>query len=418
MMATEWAGVGVDWSTPDPSACPVCHSEMCEDQTHYALPWWPAPDDGGAKGGPPSPSPLAFQSAESVIQTPPPFEVVEGVAFADRVTVLVAEPGGSKTFVALDIAAHVSAGIDWRGRTVHQGSVAYLSFEGDALNLRYQALRDAGHTIEHVHLLRPSEPLSPIYDRDRVERPSRGENVVGDALGTLVAELEAHQRPPVVLLVVDTVRASLAGSEDSSENVSAYLRAVRRLLRHVPGAAAVLTHHAGWQDGETKRKRERGSSAFRGNVDATLYLEAETYDRDTGTARLTLRTLKSRDTEPLPPLHLIRRRVELCGSNGRGEPLTSCVIDHDRRTREEREADKVEAVEAEHRETDLAVLGAMRDYPEATSISRLRVRVGLRTEAVSAAVGRILRAGWAVEGKRGEPYRLTEAGRAVLEGAI
>ena len=52
--------------------------------------------------------------------------------------------------------------------------------------------------------------------------------------------------------------------------------------------------------------------------------------------------------------------------------LTSCVIDDDRRTREEREAEQVQAVEAEHRETDLAVLRAMKDYPEATSISRLR----------------------------------------------
>ncbi len=142
-----------------------------------------------------------------------------------------------------------------------------------------------------------------------------------DALTTLTQELATTARPPIVLVIIDTVRASLAGNEDSSEHVAAYLRAVRRLLLCVPGAAALLTHHAGWQDGDTPRKRERGSSAWRGNVDITLYLEAGDYDPDRGEACLTLRTCRK------PATPRTRPTCPCCGGassstsvTGRGSP--------------------------------------------------------------------------------------------------
>jgi uncharacterized protein YjhX (UPF0386 family) len=58
----------------------------------------------------------------------------------------------------------------------------------------------------------------------------------------------------------------------------------------------------------------------------------------------------------------------------------------------------------------------MRDYPAATSIARLRPYVGQRTEQVNEAVARILRGKLALEGKRGQPYTLTDAGLARLNG--
>lgn len=343
--------------------------------------------------------------------------IVEGVAYENQITVLPGESGSSKTFVALDLSAHISAGLRWHGRAVQAGSVAYVSFEGDALGLRLRALREiAGHQLDHVHILRASEPLSPLVNRDRIETASPGEQAVAGALKALAAKLAETAGPPIRLVVLDTVRASLSGSEDSSESVSAYLRAVRRLLSHVPGAGGILPHHTGWQDGDQRRKRERGSSAFRGNVDNTVYLEAGRYDAERGEAELTLTTLKVRDAEPPLPLRLIRRRVELNEDDGHGQPVTSCVIESDRRSREDMEAEQIHAIETEHRETDLVVLKAMRDYSDATSIARLRTYVGLRTGVVTDSVARILRAGWAVEGKRGQPYSVAEVGHVRLNG--
>ncbi len=346
-----------------------------------------------------------------------PFEIVEGVAYGDRVTVFVSESGTGKTFLLLDLSAAVSDGLAWHGRAVRRGSVAYISFEGDDLGLRLRALRDAGgHGLEHVHVLCASDPLSPLVDRNRIEIPSRGESALRADLDALVARLAETDQPPIVLVVVDTVRASLTGPEESSEHVSAYLRSVRRLMGSVPGAAIVLAHHSGWQDGDNKRKRERGSSAFRGNVDCTLFLEAGTHNADRGEAQLTLKTLKARDSERLAPLHLIRRRVELSEMDAHSDPVTSCVIEGDRRTREERDAESQQVVNATNRETDLAVLRVLRDHPDATSQQAIRDYASLSSTRVSQSISRILHAQWAVRpAKQRQPYTLTASGCDELE---
>lgn len=393
------------WFREDPTLCPICGRDACED--HVSTP--PEPDTAGTAR-------LTFMSATDLMSAPRPIEIIEGVAWAGCLSVLVSESGTGKTFVLLAAAAAVSDGVAWPGRETCQGSVAYLSYEGDALGLRLRALRDKnGHRLEHVYVVRAHDPLSPLVSRDG-EQPSIGELDALAAIETLAMKLKAARRPPISLLIIDTVRASLSGSEDNSEHVAAYLRAVRRIMTHVPGAGTILAHHAGWQDGEKPRKRERGSSAWRGNCDATLYLEAGEYDPTRGEALLTLSALKVRDAERPAPVQLVRRRVELLELDRHGHPVTSCVIEPDRRSREDREADRIAAAETALRELDLTVLRAMRDCPAATSIARLRSYVGGRMEVVSAAVARILCAKLAIEGKRSQPYTLTEAGLALLNG--
>jgi hypothetical protein len=348
-----------------------------------------------------------FRSAAEVMIASPREAVVEGVAVAGGVTVLVGPSGAGKTFVLLSMAAAVANGKPWHGRKVEHGSVAFVSFEGDALGLRLRALEEGqGKSLDGLHVLEASDPLSPILDRDRAEAPSPGETFVAEALDELATELAACDRPPVRLVVVDTIRASLAGSEDSSETASAYLRAVRRILVRAPGAAAILAHHSGWLDGDTKRKRERGSSAFRGNVEGTVYLEPQ------GEHQLVLETRKLRDAEKPPPLCLVRRQVKLSIADRDGRPFTSCVIDADTRTAVDLEAERA----AKDRETDLRVLCVIRDHPDATSQKAIRTYTRLRTEVVRDSLDRILAARWALRPeKQRHPYTLTAAGKAALE---
>lgn len=398
------------WTAAPDGTCPHCHRDACDDPLHAGPSSAPAPA--------PAPShALSFRTAAEMIATPRSAEIVEGVAWAGCITVVVSESGAGKTFATLSISAAVSDDVRWLGRSVRSGSVPYLSFEGDALGLRLRALVEhGGHRLENLYLVRASDPLSPRIGRDGVEEYSIGEYVVTEALRELSARLAAAGRPAIVLLVIDTVRASLSGSEDSSEHVSAYLRAVRRIMATIPGAACILVHHAGWQDGENKRKRERGSSAWRGNADATLYLELGEYDAERGEASLKLTAHKVRDVERPAPLYLIRRRVDILELDERGQPVTSCVIERDPRTVEDLYRERAATVEATNRSTDLQVLTAMRDYPAATNQKSIRSYLKLGLDAVGDSIRRILRAGWVVEGKRGEPYQITPAGLEVLAG--
>lgn len=358
--------------------------------------------------------PARFVSAAQVIAAPNPDEVIEGILTAGGITILAAEAGGSKTFVATDLGARIGdkREREWHGRMTKWGSVAYVRYEADAMGPRLQALKGKGADLSNLYFLNASEPLSPRGSRDGIELPSPGEEFLIDRLRHLSADLAARGRPPIVVVVLDTLRASMVGSEDQSENVSAYLRAVRRVLACVPGAGAIVLHHLGWQDGDAKRKRERGSSALRGNVDNTLLLEV-TDDHDPAEVRLMLTVLKARDADRGAPIRLIRRRVEIEGHDSRGNRLTSCVIVADPRTRRDDEREQQAAREIEDRALDLKVLATMKAHP-VTSLGSLRGYVGKAQGLVNESVARVLSASMATKGKRTEPYTLTDRGEAAL----
>lgn len=379
-----------------------------DDETRAGWDW----EDANTSADAPAIPKLKAIHALDAMREPAPVEVVESVAWANCLTVLVAESSVGKTFVALDLAAAISAGLSWHGRAVTQGTVVHMGFEGDAIGVRLRALHEHRHArLEHVYRLKAFDPLSPNVTRDGEQR-SIGERDAMAALYALRDHLTATDLPPILLLIVDTVRASLHGSEDSSEAVSAYLRAVRRMVDRLPGCAALLVHHAGWQDGEQQKKRERGSSAFRGNVDATLYLEAGPYDPRTESAPLTLTTHKVRDGEKPPPLRMVRQRVTFPELTAHGKPLTSCVIDPDPRTATDIAADLQAQADAAARADDQRTLRVLADHPTVTAQVTLRQLAGIGKVNLEASLARLLRLGWiAHPEKQRQPYTLTPLGR-------
>jgi chromosome segregation and condensation protein ScpB len=254
--------------------------------------------------------------------------------------------------------------------------------------------------------------------RDGSEFPSLGEEILIDRLRRLSERLAAEGKPPIVLLAIDTVRASLSGSEDSSSDVSAYLRAIRRVLATLPGAGCLLNHHTGWQDGETQKKRERGSSAFRGNVEITLFLEV-TDESDSSSVHLEIQTLKARDSERRVPLRLIRQRVDLLAMDRFGQPLSSCVIEQDPRTYQEIVAERAAASAAAAKTKQEAltrqVLTVIRDHAP-TSQTTIRGLVGGKRDEVYGTVAQLLRAGLIRKGGQRDPFSISETGEQTLGG--
>jgi hypothetical protein len=361
-----------------------------------------------------------WRRAVDVMGDSSPAPIVEGCLFSNCITVLVGESAAGKTHVAIAMGAALDAPLGFHGRRVRHGSVVYAGFEG-TVGVRLKAYREvAGFWLKHIFVVDCGDPLSPMIDRDRLEVPGRGELGLARALDEITAAIEAEQGPPIVLVIVDTIRASLAGPEESSENASAYLRAVRRLMTHTPGAAWMLLHHSGWMDGEAKRRRERGSSAFRGNVDATLYLEAGEYDRQSRTKPLTLTALKVRDGETPPPLHMILRQVEVPGLfDPWGEPVTSCIVEADRQTREDREAEAQRVAETRQHDLDLRLLQTIAKRPQlATSKDGIRSALRVKADQARDTLDRAIERDWVnlPTGQR-KPYTLTAAGEALLSAA-
>lgn len=360
-------------------------------------------------------TPHVVLTADDLIATPNAQSIIEGIAFARCVTVLVSESGTGKTFVAISLAAAVSDNCAWLGRHVSYGSVLIVTFERDDYGTRLRAIREhQGARLEHVHFVSMNDPLTRPGDTDR---PATGELDLIATVQAILSRIHAAGWPPLRLIVIDTARASMAGDENSSSDVAAYMRMIHRVMAHAPGAAVILTHHAGWQDGETRKARERGSSAWRGNSDVVLYLEAGKYDRDSGTAELALSVLKTRDAERAAPLRLVRKRVDTSARNALGWPVTSCIIAADGRSREALEAERAAALKADQDALDLHALRLIATRPDiATSVNSLRAALNVRKELVGHSIARLLQAGFITKKNR-QPYQVTTAGFSLLKGA-
>lgn len=193
----------------------------------------------------------------------PPTHLLGGWIPAVGVGALVGPPGHGKTHVALALGATVATvpaedaltGTPtperFSDRDVMHGSA--LIFPGEAAtgvaHRRDRIEAAAGFEIPHLHI--DSDPL-PLSN-------------VGDAISAVLASWGlAHtpQSPPLRLIVIDPLRQSMVGDENSSE-VMGNAMATAYALSQIFGAFVLTVHHSP----KEKPSDARGSSAFLAAMD-------------------------------------------------------------------------------------------------------------------------------------------------------
>jgi hypothetical protein len=156
--------------------------------------------------------------------------------------IIYGAPGSMKSFLAMDLAAHVACGIEWHGHRVKQGPVCYIACEGsDSIGRRLLAWRQfKGLTDEQAANM-------PFYVIDRTVNFGTKDKDVHDA-GKVSNRIKAKEEElgrPFALIVVDTVSQSLAGqNENSPEGMGAFIYLMNK-LRETTSAAALGIHHTG-----------------------------------------------------------------------------------------------------------------------------------------------------------------------------
>lgn len=201
---------------------------------------------------PPGAKPLPISSTADFTKFPPGVPLIKGVMKLGRLYTLSGPSGSGKTALCSDMSQAITAGGLWANNyDVLQGGVLICALEGQesmrlSLYLRLQAdgldLR-AGPYCCFV-------PVNLGVPEDL------------DALAATVVNLG------VVLIIIDTLSASLAGllDENSNRDMPKMLAGLYRLIG-MTGAAILIVHHTGHQGG-----RERGASALRANVDGSFLL--------------------------------------------------------------------------------------------------------------------------------------------------
>jgi AAA domain len=206
-------------------------------------------------------------------------ELVTDTLMTDSLCYLQGPPGSCKSFVALDLAGSVATGSAWHGKTTQKGRVLYVAAEGTGgLRKRVRAWESARAQMMYgVSILPESvQVMSPVG---------------GTAFVMLCQEIMPQ------FVIIDTqARCSVGLNENSAQEMGTFVAQVET-IRTITRACVLIVHHEG-RTGE----HLRGSTVMEG--------AAQTVLRCTKEGKIvTLRVVKQKDGEELPPLEMVIRPV-------------------------------------------------------------------------------------------------------------
>jgi AAA domain len=223
--------------------------------------------------------------------------LIKGLIPSGGLTVVWGPPKCGKSFWTFDAMMHVARDMRYRGRRVQQGSVVYVALEGGRGFCRRIEAYKRHHRVDDA-------PFYLITDRT---------DLVSDHK-VLIDDIKEQTPDRPIVVVIDTLNRSLAGSESSDEDMTAYIKAADA-VREALGCGVIVVHHCG-VDGS----RPRGHTSLTGAADAQI---AVSRNEATDDILATVEWMKDGDEDATI---VSRLEVVELGNDADGEPMTSCVV--------------------------------------------------------------------------------------------
>jgi hypothetical protein len=228
-----------------------------------------------------------------------PTWVIKDVLPQAELVVMYGASGSGKSFLALDMAAAIARGVEWRGKRVRKGRVAYIAAEGGG-GFR-KRLRAYG---QHNEIDLASLELGVIHAAPNMMEAKDAADIV--------KSIKAWGGADIV--IVDTFAQVMPGAnENAGEDVGKALTHCKR-IHELTGAMIILIHHAG----KDASKGARGWSGLRAAADAELEVVREATGRS-------LRLTKSKDGEDGMAWGFDLEIITV-GTDEDLDPITSCVV--------------------------------------------------------------------------------------------
>ncbi|MBB4478442.1 helicase RepA family protein [Rhizobium etli] len=241
--------------------------------------------------------------SEIVIDDVEPEFLVEDIMPLRGLATIFGPPGSAKTFLALDLALSVAAGLPFFGKPVNQGGVIYIAAEaGAGLRKRVIAARAEKAIAE-------TAPFAMIALAPNLG-PKRSE------AAALIADIKG-QWPyalPLRLIIIDTLARTLSGAdENSSADMGGFVANAAAISAAFHHCLVLVVHHTG-KDAE---RGMRGSSSLNGATDCEWQLSGD----DIRT--VSLRKLKDGEDGLAWSFRLEKRQVSGTSSN---RSRSTCVV--------------------------------------------------------------------------------------------
>jgi hypothetical protein len=220
--------------------------------------------------------------------------LVDGLLSTTAMTVAYGESGAGKTFVVVDLACRIAAGLPWHGHATEQGVAVYVAAEAPKSVERRVWAWMHHHGVDHLALAVLRATVN-LLDGDT------------DAIVTMLAE-SRKTRGRIALVVVDTLARAMVGNENSPEDLGAFVAACAR-IREAAETSVLVVHHCG----KDQAKGARGHSCLRAATDVELEI-----------TQGCIKVSKSRDGQEGQTYGFKLEQVEL-GTNPKGRMVTTCV---------------------------------------------------------------------------------------------
>lgn len=249
---------------------------------------------------------LSYVQASNLPGWEPPQELIEGTLIQGGMTVVYGDSNTGKSFLVLDMVAHVSLGRPWMGRQCKRGAVVYLAAESP------RSIIDRARALSE----RMGVQLDQLFI---VNCPIDLHDANGDAMAVVdtIAAIEAQHGVEVTLIVGDTLaRVMGAGDENSTQDMGAVVKHVD-LIRAATSCHFILIHHTGKDSG----KGARGSSALRAATDTEIEVANPGNDKPKE-AKIT----KQRDLPGKNDVIGFELEIVQLGTGVFGNIVTTCVV--------------------------------------------------------------------------------------------
>ncbi len=244
------------------------------------------------------------EALDLALRAAPP-SLIKGLLDQETSAVVYGPSNSGKTFVVVDMALSIAAGVPWAGRETAQGLVVYVSAEaGRGMFKRLAAWHKAHPGQEGAPFVVVPCPIN--LREGRADVP---------ALISLIREQEAAFGRKAVLIVIDTLARALAGGdENSSVDMGAFVANVDK-VREAVKATCIVVHHTG----KDATRGGRGWSGLLGAIDTEIEVEPS------GHLSGIMRNTKQRDMPKAPDMNFRLETIEV-GTSADGERVSSNVL--------------------------------------------------------------------------------------------
>lgn len=227
--------------------------------------------------------------------------LVKNFIESDSLGLVYGQPGHGKSFIAIDLASCVATGEPWHGNEVKKGSVFYIAGEGqNGITRRFKAWeKKNGKSLSGC----------PIYpSTTSIDLNNDGE------VNHVIDIIKATGKKPK-LIIIDTLARNYIGDENSSKDMSVFIKNIDR-LRNEWGCTVLTIHHSG----KDTERGARGSTALKGAIDA----EYKASKNENGL--ITFDCQKMKDSEQPEPMYLQIEGVQLDETEEDGSPIQGAAL--------------------------------------------------------------------------------------------